>query len=101
MSLCKIHFPEIRVKLTRTDSRYLVNAHLAAAIAVIVILQRKNGHEAAVNVKLEAAKSIMATIIWFFLLLDAAFRDSEWQRGSKTIKANASVIIVLYVWYKN
>jgi preprotein translocase subunit SecG len=86
----------MRLKLTDSNSRYLVNAHLTAAIVILVLIQRRNGLGVALSFKYEAAKSILATIIWFLLLLDAVFMP-DYQKDDKIIKANASIIIVLYV----
>lgn len=75
---------------------------MAMGIVFVVILQRKVRPNDFLTFEFECAKSILATGLWIWLILDAAF--GPWQRGKsgyerlremRVARASVAVIVLL------
>ena len=81
---------------------HLCTSILMAAIVFIILIQRKIGlEETSKNLtwRFELSKSIIATDLWIWLMLDAAFRPQEeysfYGRSTRVAAASTACILLL------
>lgn len=78
---------------------HLVTALLAAGVIFIVLVQRKISPEKTskrLTLKFEVAKSVLATVLWIWLLLDAIFGPSNhYSSVYRVVRIKASVVASL------
>lgn len=81
---------------------HLCTSILLAAIVFIVLIQRKQPvkqRSKALTLKFEVAKSVIATVLWIWLMMDAAFGPESYndyyKRPSRITSASVAAVVLV------